>query len=148
MTPLLLAPLDEPKYISLSDPSLEETRPEYYLLLSGRADSGVTWREVVKVPASYFIWEVESQGCCYRFQRPLEVSFIPTETGFMVSSKEFDVHGHGESRDSALEDFVDFFINDYRNLMSTPDNELSSGARRLLQAYQDILPRANFNSPR
>lgn len=67
----------------------------------------------------------------------LHLSFV--ENGYTLECPDLEIFESGETAESALNEFCDFFVGDYLNWLATPDEELDNSAKELKKKYLTYL---------
>ncbi len=77
----------------------------------------------------------------YEIKKPISVSIEKSkdQTCFIIACEEFNKFGIGLTKDEAVEDFEHSVITDYLLLNESDPEELSIGAKQLLESYRTYI---------
>jgi len=72
-------------------------------------------------------------------KKPLPIKIKREEGFFFLSNDYLYIYVGADNLKEAKEEFYDFFINDYKNLITTKEDELSNDVKILIQKYHEYI---------
>ena len=94
-----------------------------------------------RTPSKYYLSELKSSEGRIIFRKDylLEVELSKEDRLFFFQNSQFNIFGHGLTKEEALKDLSEFLIHDYLSYKNTPPENLTRDAYELLKQYESVI---------
>lgn len=74
-----------------------------------------------------------------RMKKPIIVNFYYEDNYIWASNTQFEIHTCGDTQEEALNEFADYFIEDYKSLKSFSESQLDENAKKMIKEYEQYI---------